>query len=1095
MDDDDRSEIPDDSTIIETAVFRALESDDPDSALANDTLPSHLRDRAVRILDRLRHEELVAPRTGSLPERLGPYRLLRPLGSGGMGIVYLAMDETTGGVVAIKLVRPEHLYFPGNRERFRREIDAAASLQHENIARVLAAGEAAGLPYFAMEFVPGCSLSSLLAHFDGRRPYSIDVDEWQTACRVLAPHSTVASRTGGDIHQGSHETVGSRANAEAWTRRAIEIVITVARALRHSHERGVVHRDVKPSNILVTDTGRVCLVDFGLAWLEGDAKLTATSTRLGSLPYLPPEAIRGDRRVASAHQDVYSLGVTLWELLALRSAFGGGAPDVVERRILDPHLPRLRSRNPAVPTALETVCLHAIEPDSSRRYATIAALLRDLEAVAAGRPIHARRVGVVHRVLRRAQRRPGVVVSVAIAVLVTATALAFWAMREREARRLADRITAAARAESYVANIHSAASMLTPPRIEASGAHRALAAAPEEHRGWEWRHLALAQDSTVRRTNVGFDVATLRMTVRGVLVAGLEEMVMLEPSLETVRWRTKTSPTSGVIAVDGDVLAHGSDQGAVVLRDLRSGQELARLADADAHTATISAAVFVGDGSQLVTGDPEGVVVVWDLNSRTMNSRMRLHDARVRSLAARRDGSAIVSTSLDRTVVLARLDGSGAPQRWSMDTWPVDARYVCDDTVIAISSSNRLELRSVTDSSILSSIPVPATALDASADGRWLTFLTLREDSGVIDLRDPRSPLRVTEPVMNVSHPSAIAMSWIQRAMYVAGESGEVAMCRPFTHSAMRAVRNHARAVIAVGAARGGVLSADSDGGLFVTDTQSIWASNSLEPFGQRVVAIEVDERSERVLVAGAEGRIRLLDGQTFATRSEAELATPLSTAELAPTGTAIAFADLDGRVICADTVSTERTELRGSGAPVTKLEYDPSSDRLAICDEAGTLTIVDRTGRQVARFEVPDTWLADAKFLDHGARVAVACADAVVRIYRTLEPSSPPILLRGHGRAVLALGLTRDGRLLSIGGYDRSLRVWDLEHHRAVANLPSFTAALCLATDPDLDLVVTGHIGRDVQLWSTRQSLGESSNRDTPRLDTLTPAPSSQRR
>jgi serine/threonine protein kinase/WD40 repeat protein len=1095
MDDEARGEILDDSTIVETAVFRALESDDPDSALANDELPAHLRDRAVRILDRLRHEDLVAPRTESLPERLGPYRLLRPLGSGGMGIVYFGMDEATGGIAAIKLIRPEHLYFPGNRERFRREVDAAASLQHANIARVLAAGEAAGLPYFAMEYVPGCSLSSLLAHFDGRRPTSIDAEEWLAACRALAPPTTAAAPSRPAVGHRPPEAGGNRANADAWTRRVLEIVIAVARALHHSHERGVVHRDVKPSNILVTDTGRVCLVDFGLAWLEGDARLTATSTRLGSLPYLPPETIRGDRRVASPHQDVYSLGVTLWEMLALRSAFGGGAPDVVERRILDPRLPRLRSRNPAVSAALETVCRHAIEPDSTRRYPTIAAFLRDLEAVAAGRPIRARRVGVVHRVLRRAQRRPGVVVSVVIAVLLAATALAFWAMREREARRLADRITAAARSAAYVANIHAAASMLTPPRIEASGAHRALAAAPKEHRGWEWRHLALAQDSTVRRTNVGFDVAMLRMTAQGLLAAGLEELVMLEPSLEPVRWRTKITPTSGAVAVDGDLLAHGSSEGAVVLRDLVSGDELARLEAADAHSAAISAAVFSDGGSKLVTGDPEGLVVVWDVAARTMTSRMQLHDARVRSLAVCRDGSSIVSASLDRTVAVARLDGTSEPQRWPMDAWPVDARFVCDDSVIAISSSNRLEHRRVVDASTLSSIPVPATTLEASADGRWLAFLTLREDAGIVDLEDPRSPLRVTEPVMNVPHPNALAMDWNQRVMYVGGESGEIAACRPFARSAMRAVRPHARAVIAVGAARGGVLSADSDGVLVVTDPRSVWAATKLESFGQRVVAIAVGDQLGQVLVAGAEGRVRILDGQTFATRYETDLATPLRTATLEPHGDSIAFATFDGRVVLAREALTSRTELRSSGAPVTKLEFDPFSDRLAICDEAGTLTIVDRSARAVARFDLPDVWLADAKFLDQGTRIAVACADGVVRIYWTAEPSRTPILLRGHGRAVLALAKSRDGRLLSIGGYDRSLRVWDLELHQAVANLPSFTAPLCLATDAASDLVVTGHIGRDVQLWGTREELGDRGDRDAPRLDTLTPLPSSRHR
>ena len=261
-----------------------------------------------------------SPRAARSPTRLGPFRLLRELGAGGMGIVYLAEEEGLGRTVALKLIRPEHLFFPGSRERFQREIEAVARLQHPNIVPIFSVGEEQGLPFFAMEYVEGRSLSEILSGLRGRNPGELSGADLRAALGDDEGQRESTSGTTRQLFDGN------------WADACIQLVMQVADALAHAHARGVLHRDIKPSNILLTPDGRARLLDFGLARTEGSQQLTQTTTQIGSLPYLPPEQLDESTRIPSERQDIYSLGVTLYELLALDSPFlgsdaGGHAPE------------------------------------------------------------------------------------------------------------------------------------------------------------------------------------------------------------------------------------------------------------------------------------------------------------------------------------------------------------------------------------------------------------------------------------------------------------------------------------------------------------------------------------------------------------------------------------------------------------------------------------------------------------------------------------------------------------------------------------------------------------------------------------------------
>jgi serine/threonine protein kinase len=194
-----------------------------------------------------------------------------------MGEVFVAEQRSLGRRVALKLMRPDALLFAESRERFRREVDAIARLNHPGIIPVYAVGETGGTPYFAMELVSGCSLADALHQLRDQLPERLTGEQLKQA--VASAGGTDAPQRGSsssDLLQGS------------WSEVCLRLAQRVAEALQHAHENGIVHRDVKPSNIMLAADGRVLLLDFGLARVEEPSTLTLTRSPLGSLPYASP---------------------------------------------------------------------------------------------------------------------------------------------------------------------------------------------------------------------------------------------------------------------------------------------------------------------------------------------------------------------------------------------------------------------------------------------------------------------------------------------------------------------------------------------------------------------------------------------------------------------------------------------------------------------------------------------------------------------------------------------------------------------------------------------------------------------------------------
>jgi serine/threonine protein kinase len=369
----------------------------------------------------------------AFPERLGEFRLLRRLGGGGMGVVYLAEQESLGREVALKLIRPDQLYFPGARERFRREVELVARLEHPGIVPVYTFGEENGIPYFAMQRVVGCTLAEVLRELgdrDPRRLAGADLAAALGAC--LARAGVAVGVVEGPPFRGS------------WSDACLALGRSVAQALEHAHGLGVQHRDVKPSNVLLTPDGRALLFDFGLSSGDGVSAITRTGAQLGSLPYMAPEQFGAGRGAPDARTDVYQVGATLTELLTLRRPFAGvGATEAIQA-IRRGALPRVSAATTGAPPDAAVVVAKATAVAVEDRYATAGALARDLDRVLARLPIEAQRAGPLLRLVRALQRKPERALTAGLVVLL----LLFGAVGFATQQRLANRATGAALADA-----------------------------------------------------------------------------------------------------------------------------------------------------------------------------------------------------------------------------------------------------------------------------------------------------------------------------------------------------------------------------------------------------------------------------------------------------------------------------------------------------------------------------------------------------------------------------------------------------------------------------------------------------------------------
>jgi serine/threonine protein kinase/WD40 repeat protein len=593
-------------------------------------------------------------------QRLGDYRILREIGRGGMGVVYEAEQESLGRRVAVKVLSPGALFDPKQVRRFEREAKAAAKLHHTNIVPVFGVGRHESHHYYVMQFIAGPGLDAVLRDLRRLRqspavceapvaavpparsaqilPTSVDVARSLLsggfAANELAPTSgpapaddsatepnhAVAPALRPDVDEdmperGAASGVLAESSALSATshpdrkfyRGIANIGIQVALALEFANRRGILHRDVKPSNILLDARGHAWVADFGLAKTAETDDLTDTGDIIGTIRYMAPERFSGQ---CDARSDVYSLGLTLYELAALQPAYDGADRHVLFERVLHEEPTPLSKVAPNLPRDLDTIIAKAIAREPSVRYRTAGALADDLQRFVDDRPITARRVSPAERLARWCRRNPMVAALLGVAALLlcmvaTVSSVGYF----QTSAALSRERTALSRERTALAGERAARQKAVESLYHAQvGEARALRTARVG--GYRGKVLDLL-GRAARLDTPERDPGELRREAS----AALGDFVGLQPVIMSGFNSTVTALT---IHPCSEWIALGMADGTVRLHDPATGIEWVRIAGRNARVTALA----VRPDSSLLVGYGDGKIRVVEYEPRSRTQRL-----------------------------------------------------------------------------------------------------------------------------------------------------------------------------------------------------------------------------------------------------------------------------------------------------------------------------------------------------------------------------------------------------------------------------------------------------------------------------------------
>jgi eukaryotic-like serine/threonine-protein kinase len=583
---------------------------------------------------------------------LGDFRIVRQVARGGMGIVYEARQISLRRRVALKTLAFAGSLDARRMQRFQNEARAAASLEHPHIVPVYAVGADRGVNYYAMRFIDGPNLAEIIKQLRGDRmppapavsgPARETVTMYGSAAtirdRVVITDAVRSdehldqSTRDVDRHAGAlnvptlaaaDPAVGNNAISSLvsaadprdlrtrldpdYIRSVVRLVIEAARALDYAHERGVLHRDIKPSNLMLDADGVLWITDFGLARIENDPTFSATGEVLGTLRYMSPEQALGKRGVVDHRSDIYSLGVTLFELLTLTFLFADVPDHVVLAKIASEDPPAPRELNPSIPVDLETIVLKAMSKEPDERYATAEEFAADLACFCEGKKIKAQRRGLADRLARWLRRHPAglaVAATAMIALLVIAVGFATYSASLRRTVRERDE----SNAQLATANIETANALRESKKAQ-DRADRALKDSRQQayDQDIEYAARAVAAEDVSQASNLlgrcfpgrgesdlrGFDWYWLRGRLTG---AGRTLHVSQKPVYDA-----EFSP-------DGLRLATGGADAVLRVYDTKTGREILRVPTGQIE---INATVFAPDGKTIATSGDDATIRFWD---------------------------------------------------------------------------------------------------------------------------------------------------------------------------------------------------------------------------------------------------------------------------------------------------------------------------------------------------------------------------------------------------------------------------------------------------------------------------------------------------
>jgi WD40 repeat protein/serine/threonine protein kinase len=1018
---------------------------------------------------------------------LGDFRILREVGRGGMGVVYEAEQISLGRCVALKVLPFAAALDARQLQRFKNEAQAAAHLQHTNIVPVYYVGCERGVHFYAMQFIDGHTLAAAIQELrqlaGGKTPgneasagavsalaRSLASGQWApNGAEVLAtgpymPTAPLATNVAADTVTPALAALSTERSiaSPAFFRTVASLGVQAAEALEHAHQLGIIHRDIKPGNLLVDGSGRLWVADFGLAHCQSQPGLTMTGDLVGTLRYMSPEQALAKRVAVDARTDVYSLGATLYELLTLQPTYNGRNREEVLRQIAfeEPRPPR--RVNPKVPGELETVVLKAIAKNPEERYTTAQELADDLRRFLEDKPITARRPSLRQRAAKWARRHKTVVRAAVVVLLLAVVALAvstglIW-RKHQELRQTA-----------YYQSIALADRELSVNNL--SRAEELLDLCPADLRGWEWHYL--------------------RRLGRGKVHAPL---------------RHDASVLSVAISPDGERIASADQHGFLKIWDVSSGQLLHSIRAYPGRQARCVA--FSPDGQRLASACWDGTVTIWEAERGRPLHSWKAHPSANR-VAFSSDGRYLVSAGADER-----------PKKGEVRLW--DAITYAE--IMAVTGLNKREVRGLALSPdgqrlAISFLADPeviiwdmgsgrelftfrghtgfgVNCVAFSPDGQWIasgSAMANQQGNGVVKIWDSRTGRERLTLGGHMDGVWSVAFSPDGRRLATGGGDQDVKIWDLTTGQEALTLREHRNAVWSVAFSRDGhrLVTASRDRTVRVWDARPWQEGESgqelltLREHANSVMSVAFHPKGHRLASGDSNGVTKLWDLGPWRAGSVNPLSRTLHAHALAlafsPDGKWLATASGKyDHVKLWDLASAQEVRsLKGRTQQFRCVAFSPNGERLAAAGyQNWTVDIWDVATGQLLQSLADHNWaiLSVAFCPPDGRYLASGGVDGTLRIWdtttgqETLQPQPP------HLDAVCGVAFSRDGKLLASGGYDRTVRVWEKGagglNCKPVHVLSDPTGGVtCVAFSPDGRLLAWGGTDSTVKIANLETS------------------------
>jgi WD40 repeat protein len=1000
--------------------------------------------------DPVDYEVTLPPLQGVAPavrESVPGYEILAVLGRGGMGVVYKARRVELGRIVALKMVLAGVHLSPRDLERFKSEAAAVARLQHPHIVQLYEFGEHDGRPYFSLEFVEG-----------------------------------------GSLHQ--------RLKGEPLpTHLAAELTEKLARAVHYAHERGIVHRDIKPGNILLTADGEPKLTDFGLAkQVRVERGQTQTGTVLGTPSYMAPEQALGKSRDVGPTADVYALGAILYEMLTGRPPFRAETPLDTLMQVASEEPVPLSRLQPRLPQDLQTICMTCLQKEAHKRYLTAEGLADDLQRFIRGEPIAARPIGRLERVYKWARRRPA---AAALVLLLFFTVVAGftgvvwrWRLEAEQRARLeaAQQETAAAlvRAEN---SLYCNRIALAEREWLANNVARArllLRDCRSDLRGWEWHylnHLCHADLLTLRGHDSPICGLSFSPDGQQLVSAGVDQTVKVWDGSNGKIVFTQTGPgtrdRSATVAFthDGRQVLYAGAQQILQAWDARTGKELRTM---NRSVAKASCSAFSPERRRLAFGAVDGSITVWDVGV-DKETTLRGHTGSVLALAFGPNGKLLVSAGQDGAVKVWDASGGTVIRPLVGHTSPVHGVAFSPEgrRVASAGADTTVRVWEALSGKLLSTFRghhQPVSCVVFSPNGQLCASAGRDHVIMIWDAATGEELFRLR------GHTDAIHCLAFRRDGKLLASAGEDRLVKVWDATTGQDARMFkARfASNCVAFAPNGQYLATADNHIQIWDAATTAPVYVLGGSAELIRSMAYHPDGKRLATAGAALKVR--DAATG--RELLSLGRPTAahyrSVTFSPDGHRLASGGDDGivRVFDADN-GQELLTLKGHEGAVLGVAFSPDGQRLASASGDRAVRLWSASNGAVIRVLTGHTGRLNSVAFSPGGRYLASggegqgdrdgdgAADGELKIWDTATGDAR-YTLWGHSGPINSVVFTPDGERLASGSDDQTVKLWDPEFGQEVLTLRGHTGAVQgLAFSPDGHILASIAADQTVRLWN----------------------------